>query len=152
MAENLGHEELEWDDEINPGESNFVVLPEGDYDFEVIDFERARHSGSEKLPPCKKAIIHIRIEGPEGVTTIKHNLFLLKKLAGLISAFFVGIGQCKKDDEAYKMDWNAIIGARGRCHVYIDKWVNNNGKEIESNKIKKFYESPENKGFQPGRF
>ena len=39
-----------WDDEINNESSDFVLLPEGDYDFTVDKFERARFDGSEKMP------------------------------------------------------------------------------------------------------
>ena len=52
MAEYM-ERELDWDDEIER-ESDFVLLPEGDYDFTVTGFERARHEGSEKLPPWKQ--------------------------------------------------------------------------------------------------
>ena len=47
--------ELGWDDEIEKDGPEFVLLPEGDYSFEVVGFERARHNGSEKLPACNKA-------------------------------------------------------------------------------------------------
>ena len=36
--------ELGWDDVIEK-DSNFVTLPEGDYDFVIDHFERARHPG-----------------------------------------------------------------------------------------------------------
>ena len=68
--------ELQWEDVIESDGPEFIVLPEGDYEFEVTGFERARHAGSEKLPACNKAIIHLKIEAPQGSTTIKHNLFL----------------------------------------------------------------------------
>ena len=48
--------ELGWDDEIQ-NEGGYEVLPEGDYTFRVEKFERARHAGSEKIPPCNKAIL-----------------------------------------------------------------------------------------------
>lgn len=68
-----------WDDEIEK-ESEFVLLPEGTYNFEVIKFERGNHNGSDKLPPCKKAILTIKIFGNKGEeTTIIHNLFLHTK-------------------------------------------------------------------------
>ena len=33
---------MDWDSEIEHESAEFVLLPDGDYDFEVIDFERAR--------------------------------------------------------------------------------------------------------------
>ena len=41
--------ELDWNDEIEK-DSDFTLLPEGDYDFTVESFERGRHPGSDKLP------------------------------------------------------------------------------------------------------
>jgi hypothetical protein len=145
MAENLGRE-LGWDDPIENDSPDFVVLPEGDYDFEVIEFERARHTGSEKLPPCNMAIVHIQIKNAEGISIIKHRLFLHTKTEGMLCAFFTAIGQRKKG-EKLQMNWNAVIGARGRAHVGIREY---NDKKY--NEIKRFYEPEENKGFQPGRF
>ncbi len=142
--------ELGWNDVIENDSPEFVILPDGDYDFEVIDFERGRHNGSEKLPPCNKAIVHIRIEGKEGVSTIKHQLFLHTITEGMLCAFFTGIGQRQKG-ERLKMNWNAVIGSKGRCKVGTRKWTNDEGKEMVFNEIKKFYE-PEAKGFTPGKF
>ena len=97
MSNELGRE-LGWDEEIENDGPDFVLLPAGDYDFEVVDFERGRHNGSEKLPPCNKAIVHIRIEGKEGVSIIRHQLFLHTITEGMLCAFFVGIGQRQRGE------------------------------------------------------
>lgn len=146
MAENVGRE-FGWDDQIENDGPEFITLPEGDYDFEVVDFERGRHGGSEKLPPCNKATVHIRITTPEGMTTIKHNLFLHSITEGMLCAFFTAIGQRKKGDRL-TMNWSAVVGSRGRCKVGIRK---HEGKEY--NEVRRFLE-PEEKAasFQAGRF
>lgn len=126
--------ELGWDDQIENDGSEFVVLPEGDYNFEVVSFERGRHNGSDKLPPCNKATVNIKVKGAEGETTIKHNLFLHSKTEGMLCAFFTAIGQ-RKHGEKVTMNWNAVPGSVGRCKVGIKKYE---GKEY--NEIKKFYE------------
>ena len=136
MSENID-KELGWEDEIQKDSSDFILLPEGVYDFRVANFERARHGGSEKLPPCNKAIIYIQIQTPEGATTLKHNLFLHTKTEGMLSAFFNAIGQ-KKHGEKLQMNWNAVIGSTGRCKVGVRKWVGDDGEERESNEVKKF--------------
>lgn len=43
--------EYGWEDEIVNEGGDFVLLPEGDYDFTVAKYERARHEGSAKVPP-----------------------------------------------------------------------------------------------------
>ncbi len=142
--------ELGWNDVIENDSPEFVILPDGDYDFEVIDFERGRHNGSEKLPPCNKAIVHIRIEGKEGVSVIKHQLFLHTITEGMLCAFFTGIGQRQKG-ERLKMNWSRVVGSTGRAKIGTRKWTNDEGKEMVFNEVKKFYE-PEAKGFTPGKF
>jgi len=144
--------ELGWDDAIENDSPEFVTLSEGDYDFEVIEFERGRHPGSDKLPPCNKAVVHIKIEGKEGVTIIKHQLFLHTKTEGLLCAFFTGIGQRQKGQRV-TMDWLQVVGSKGRCKVGIRKWTNDDGKEFTSNEIKKFYEpEAQQTMFKPGTF
>lgn len=142
--------ELGWDDQIQNDSPDFAVLPEGDYDFEVVEFERARHAGSAKLPPCNKAVVHIKVEGAEGVSIIKHNLFLHSITEGMLCAFFTAIGQRKKGEKV-TMNWNRVVGSKGRAKVGIRKWTNDQGEIREYNEIKRFYE-PEVPTYQAGRF
>lgn len=134
--------EFDWNDEIENDSPEFVLLPEGDYDFEVIDFERGRHGGSDKLPPCNKAIVHIKVASAEGVSIIKHNLFLHSITEGMLCAFFAGIGQRKKG-EKLKMNWNLVVGSKGRAKVGIRTYTNDKGETRQYNEIKKFYEADE---------
>lgn len=153
---------FEWNDVIENDGPEFVILPEGDYDFEVTEFERARHNGSDKLPACNKAVIHIKIDGADcASTTIKHNLFLHTKTEGMLCAFFTAIGQRRKGERA-TMNWNAVVGSKGRCKVGIRKWKNDEGREMSSNEIRRFYEPGEStsanmqtaapRSFEAGRF
>lgn len=161
MNNNTNYErEFGWDDEI-VNESEFTLLPEGDYNFEVTKFERGRHAGSAKLPPCNKAELTVKITSDDGKqsTTLQHNLFLHTKCEGLLSEFFISIGQ-KKHGEPLRMNWPAVIGAKGRCTVYIDKYTKKDGSAGESNKIKRFLEPAEqsagtvapSRQFVPGSF
>lgn len=141
--------ELEWDDSIKNDSPEFVILPEGDYDFEVESMERGRHNGSDKLPPCHKAILSLRIMAEDGQeTTIKHNLFLHKKCEGLLCAFFTAIGERKRGEEK-PMNWSVVPGSRGRCKVKIRKWTSTNGNEMQSNEIARFYEPEEGQKTAP---
>lgn len=147
--------ELNWDDEISK-ESEFTLLPEGDYNFTVVGFNRGRHNGSAKLPACNKAELELKVDDGKGNTgTILHNLFLHTKTEGMISAFLIAIGQ-KKHGEPTRPNWNAMVGAQGRCKVGIHEWVNDKGETMKSNQIKKFYdyEAPAGSApkFQAGKF
>jgi hypothetical protein len=130
--------ELGWDEEISR-ESEFVILPEGDYDFEVVNFERTRSSGSDKLPPCNMAVLDIRITDGRQSTNVKERLVLHTKMEWKLSQFFRSIGQ-KKQGETVRMNWNAVPGAKGRCKVKVRKYTNDKGEEKETNEIAKFYD------------
>lgn len=124
--------EFGWDDVIQQ-DQEFVLLPEGLYEFTVTGFERARHtpSGNGKLPACNKAIVSVEVVAPQGKVTMKHNLFLHSSTEGMLSAFFGAIGQ-KRKGEPLKMDWNKIIGTRGVCKVGIRTYNGNQYNEIKA--------------------
>ena len=123
--------EFGWDDVIQQ-DQEFVLLPEGLYEFTVTGFERARHIQKEggKIPSCNKTIVSIEVVAPQGEVTMKHNLFLHKSKEGLLSAFFGAIG-LKKKGEPFKMEWNTITGARGVCKVGIRTYNGNQYNEVK---------------------
>ena len=125
--------EIGWDDVIQQEGPEFVLLPEGLYEFKVTGLERARHtpSGNGKLPACNKAIVSIEVTAAQGVATMKHNLFLHSSTEGMLSSFFGAIGQ-KRKGEPLKMNWNTIIGARGVCKVGIRPYNGNQYNEVKS--------------------
>ena len=68
---------LNWDDEFTNEQQEFVLLPEGDYAFEVTGMERARFEGSAKLPPCSMAKLTLKIfGGAKGDATVTDRLYL----------------------------------------------------------------------------
>ncbi len=69
-------------------------------------FERQRHPGSAKLPPCAMALLTIQIDGGEkGPSVVTHRLYLHTRTEGLLCAFFESIGQ-RKHGEALRPRWN----------------------------------------------
>lgn len=137
--------ELGWDDTIEKDGGDFVLLPEGDYNFTVAKFERVRFNGSDKMPACNQAKLELTIHSPEhGDVTIFHNLFLHTKTEGLLSNFFAGIGQ-KRKGEPLRMNWNAVIGARGRCKLEQNRYKSK-GEDRVNNQVKMFYAPDENSG------
>ena len=133
--------ELDWDDSIEKEGGDFLVLPGGDYDFLVKTYERGRHPGSDKLPPCNKATLVIEIEGKngEGTITLDHNLFLHTKTEGFLCAFFTSIGQ-RQHGERVTMNWSAVPGSRGRCKLGVRTFKSRSGEDLSANEILKFYE------------
>lgn len=130
--------ELGWDDEIEKEGGNFVLLPQGDYNFTVAKFERGRFQGSDKMPPCNQAKLELTVHSPEhGDVTIFHNLMLHTKTEGFLSNFFTGIGQ-KKKGEKLRMNWSTVVGSKGRCKVIENKYMSK-GEERVNNQIDTFY-------------
>lgn len=140
--------EFGWDDLIDDEGSEYTLIPEGDYDFRVESVSRGRHNGSEKMPACNKAILKILINYNGKEIAIEHNLFLHSRSEKNLGNFFLAIG-LKKKGEPLHMNWNAVPGAKGRCHV--------NNREYNGNKynnIKYFITSEEKPkaAYQAGAF
>lgn len=128
--------ELNWDDEIF-NDSNFVELPEGDYDFTIDHYERGRSQGSDKIPPSNMAIVFFNVRSADGQeATIKENYILHSKLEWKLSELFCGVG-LKKKGEKLRMNWNALPGLSGRAQISLDPDKKDPTKKY--NHIKKIY-------------
>ena len=130
----------EWDEKQidNPNEgSEFILLSPGQYDFEVVRFERGQFAGSEKTEPCKKAIIFLKIDGREqGVVEVKDDMILHSNFEWKLCQFFKAIGD-RKSGEPLRMNWQTIAGKRGRCDI---EHRNGTGQHADKkfNKVKRY--------------
>lgn len=129
---------FDWDDEIEKSGGDFVLLPEGEYNFTVEKFERGRYNGSANLPACNMAILTLKIDGGQhGTATVIDRLYLHSKTEGFLSNFFEAIGQ-KQEGQRVKMNWNAVHGAKGRCKLEINNYTNNEGQDRQNNQVKTY--------------
>ena len=138
---------MDWDDTIESDGQEFVVLPEGDYTFTVTNFERGRFPGSTKIPACNKATITISIDNDQGVATARFDLILYRTLEWKIASFFRSIGQ-KKHGEKVVMNWNGIVGARGKAHIK-PRTYQKDGEDRQANDVDRFYDYDDSVGFAP---
>ena len=139
--------ELGWDDEITK-ESEFITLPEGEYDFIVESFERGRFEGSEKMPACNKANLTLKVPYEGEQVTVKDSLLLHTKTEWKLSEFFKSIGH-KKSGEPLKMNWNLVPGAKGRLE--ISQYTGKNGNVYHQ--VKRYLEPADDQlTFTPGKF
>lgn len=129
--------ELGWDSEITNEGKDFVIAEPGDYEFTVTSFERGRHNGSAKMPACNYAELSIKLRLPEGECIVKDKLFLHSKMEWKLSEFFLCIGQ-KKKGQSFVPNWNAIMGATGRCKV-TKRSYDKEGRTYWTNDIAKYY-------------
>lgn len=165
---NVGYE-LDWDAQIENDSPQYVTLPKGEYEFEVVGFERSRYTPTPnaKLPPCNMAVLTLKFEANEGTAVIKHKLFLHSSVEGLLCAFFTCIGQ-RKHGERFTMNWGAVLNATGRAQLGIREYKDKSGMERTINEVVRFLEpqteliqqpihpSPASPvspvSYQPGRF
>ncbi len=128
---------MDWNDTIQDDGQEFIILPEGDYTFTVKGFERRHYEGSAKLPPCPMARVTLEIDSEQGVATAITDIKLCRTLEFRISDFFRSIGQ-KKQGETVKMDWDKVVGARGKAHIRPRKYKDRNGNERIANEVVRF--------------
>lgn len=142
---------LGWDDPISNDEQGaFTLAPAGDYSFEIVNLQRARHQAKAdgRIPDCPKAIVTLRVYTSEGEQVdIKHNLYLHSRCEGMLCTFFRSIG-LRKHGEVFRPDWSRVIGSKGRCKISVREYTGNNGQKYKSNDVKAFYDPPVN-GQQP---
>lgn len=155
--ENIIERELGWDDEIENEGSPRRVLEAGEYPFVVEGFERGRYAGGEKMPPCNQAILHLRVDAPDGNVKMNVNLFLHTRFEWKLCQFFTCIG-LRKHGEKLRMNWSAVTGKGGRCRITKRSYKDRNGVEREANDVDEFLDplgAPSVQqvgGFTPGAF
>ena len=150
---------IDWDDEItNDGEydgSETVILPEGNYPFEVIKTEKLKFDGSAKIPHCWMAKVYLRIDGGDkGKALCVENLYLVENLEWKASSFLRSIGLKKHGEPIAWRKLTQCDGETGRCRIYVDNYTKD-GQTKQSNKIKTFYDKEEQapkKAFKKGDF
>lgn len=133
---------FDWDDEIEyDGEDrSFVTVEEGDYDFEVVKFERSHYTpkAGAKTPACNQADVTLKIATDEGDCYVTDRFPLATTMEWKISAFFRSIG-LKHHGERLKMKWNEAIGCTGRAHITKTKGNNDN---VFFNNVGKYIDPP----------
>lgn len=142
----IDNQMLDWDSTIE-NDNAFTLLPEGDYEFTVTGFTRGEFTpkrSDSKIPPCKCAELQLTIVDPATGTDVdlEDRLFLLRKFEWKLCQFFTAIGQ-RKRGEQLRMNWAGVPGAKGRCHVAINRFTGNDGNPRENNRITEYLEPAE---------
>ena len=151
MAEYENDGIMDWDDEIEEDGVSYTLLPEGDYNFTVIEMERSQTSGKGKLPVCPQAALVLSVSDGDGnYSKVHENIILHKSLEWKMSAFFRAIGN-KKHGEKVKPKWNEVIGAVGRAHFGIEEFTKNDGTPGKKNVVRKYFDY-DDKNFETGGF
>ena len=146
----MADQAFDWNSTIQ-NDSSYTLLPDGVYPFTVTAFERGYHNGSDKIPPCPKAVLSLQVDGGSlGTVEVRENLYLHSRAEWKLCEFFTAIGERKKG-EPLQMNWNAVSGATGLCELGHRKY-----KDNDYNQITKFLEpKPQpvpQANYQPGKF
>lgn len=118
MNEDMNRE-YDWEDEVE-NRSDFVDIPDGEYEFFVDHYERSKVGGDGKYAGQNMAVVFCNIitESGQDGPQIKTNLILNKNFDWKLSQFFISLGLMKDEEGArLKMNWNQVGGARGRCQI-----------------------------------
>ena len=132
-----------WDDALEDDGKEFIILPEGDYTFTVTGFERGQYPGGNKIPPCPKATVTMEIENDLGYAMCRKDFFLYRTMEWLLTAFFRCIGMRKHGEKAV-VNWNEMIGRRGRAHFRPRSYTGRDGTERQANDAARFID------YEPG--
>lgn len=130
---------MDWDAVIENDGQEYLILPEGDYEFTVTGFERGRFPGSAKMSPCNKASLTLSVMTPNGTATVFTDLILNRLVEWRISAFFRCIGQ-KRHGERLVPDWNKVVGSSGRAHFKPKNYTDKDGNIKQANTVERFYD------------
>ena len=129
----------EWDDAISDNLGCEILVSSGIYDFIVTKFERGRFEGNEKIPPCNKAILTLRILTWEGSAFCKTELILHRSLEWRLSSFFRCIGE-KRMGVPYTMNWDHVRGARGCAKFDVQIYIDSDGNDRGENVVTEYFD------------
>lgn len=145
---------MTWDSELDENEAieqqkenDFVLLPDGDYDFKIHKFEKDYYTAKPgaKIESCPVAKISILIKNDEGETSyVRENLFLHQGNKWQLLQFFTCLGLRKHGDGSTKMPWDQVEGATGRCKIGTRTYKKND-EDKKVNTIKKWLDPVEEK-------
>ena len=129
---------------------NYVLLPEGDYDFTIVDLKESRHQNvGGKVGNCKQVNPVFRLTNPEDGSAVdisNYNLYMWNSRGclGMIAQYYDSIGLHKKGDPIH-FDWTKDhhIGKTGRLQIKHETYKRRDGGEGTSMKISKLYPKQE---------
>lgn len=133
----------------------FELMPEGDYQFEVISVDQTFSQGA-KTKGCTQFELTLDL----GKGTTNDTLILpeydesgklvaptdpkaLKFLDGKLDCFLKCTGAASQKGDAFEFCETALIGLRGWLRLFIDEFKKNDGSIGKSNKVKLYYTNKE---------
>ena len=116
----------------------FITLPEGEYEFKVTKAELGKFAGSQKMAPCDKVSLELRVETEDGVCDIKDTLFLLGQWKNRIYYYLTTTGMTEpgKPLTLEPELFTGSIGRTGKAKIVVDSFVSRrDGEKKTTNKV-----------------
>ena len=136
MNSNAINQEMDWNMSIEDDSEGYRLLHPGEYNGRIVRVERGRFNGGQKIPPCNKAVVTIRVDTPDGPLDLETTLLLHTSLEWKLSSFFRAVGR-KKHGERVVMSWDGLTGLPIRVHIRNRRYVKD-GEERICNDIDRF--------------
>lgn len=147
---NQNNDVFNFDTPIMAEEREFVLLPEGEYPFQITDIEKRFYEPgpNSKLPPCPEVVATLTIDGGSlGSTKVKMRLFYHSSTQWRVSNLFVSVGLAKTGEQ-FTPNPDPLLGKTGRCHVKQRTYQKNDGTEGKVNDVDRCLPpAPVNNGF-----
>ena len=96
-------------------------LTAGDYDFEVIGFQRSTVRNG-KNAGANQAAYTLMVSDGERSQGLRYYIPLVDSAIWKAEQFFIGIGLLDPDKQITRFPWDKALGRRGRCHVESKTW------------------------------
>lgn len=139
---NIDFENFDWDAPIDidsiPDEDEYETLPAGDYNYEVLNYNRSRYTpkaGSKIKAPCDMITFFFHLTDGEHDGNLRNNFYINQTSYIFLQRFLKGCGALTGKESLSQALENAV-GKTGICKV---KNVISNGNTYAN--IDKFYPS-----------
>ena len=135
-------------EQLGDYQGEFILLPEGDYEFTVVKLEESRYkpNPSSKIGPCKQVTITLRVIDPQSGRNVdlKHNLYMWTTTVGMIAQYQDSIGIHKKGTPL-TFDWrpDVHIGKTGKLAIKHRTYKDRSGNDRVTNNISRLYPKEE---------
>lgn len=114
-----------------------VVLPDGNYEFEVVKCEKTQKKSDPGLgDPCINALLRITADdGKQNLVYWWMKMDDADNYKKNIDAFAIAIGELAEGapkGTPYSLDWNNLRGRTGMCSIYTDVYNDKKRNRIRS--------------------
>jgi len=129
---------MEFNTWVDDTERESAPLPEGDYSFTVVDFERTKVKDGAKNAGASMYVYDLSISSGGTTIRLKYFLPLVTSMLWKSMQFFKGIKMIPADtpdDVVIDFPWDRAVGRMGRCHIEPNVWSDRYGREHVGNNI-----------------